>query len=154
MVGAKIKGFDVMVKLTDKAKIMIFEGDEYLSSPIDKRPKFHLYKPHIALINGIAWDHINVFPVYKNYVEQFKIFADLICKNGSLIFFNDDKEIKNIAENVRADIKTVSAQNNEQAPAIRSQMTDMQPILAALAQRLLSQDGLPQTTTRFIRILI
>lgn len=107
MVGAKIKGFDVMVKLTDKAKIMIFEGDEYLSSPIDRRPKFHLYKPHIALINGIAWDHINVFPVYENYVKQFKIFSDLICKNGTLIYNNDDPEVIKIADTVRTDIKTI-----------------------------------------------
>lgn len=71
LVGSKIKDFDVMVRLSEDAPIMIFEGDEYLSSPIDLRPKFHWYRPDIALLSGIAWDHINVFPTYENYVEQF-----------------------------------------------------------------------------------
>ena len=105
MVGAKITGFETMVKITENAPIAIFEGDEYLSSAIDKRPKFHLYKPHIALISGIAWDHINVFPTFENYVEQFKIFADLIDKNGSLVYFEKDDEILKITENVKLDIK-------------------------------------------------
>ena len=70
MVGAQLEGFDVMVKLTDHNDFIILEGDEYLSSPIDRRPKFHLYKPNIALLSGIAWDHINVFPTWENYVEQ------------------------------------------------------------------------------------
>jgi UDP-N-acetylmuramate: L-alanyl-gamma-D-glutamyl-meso-diaminopimelate ligase len=76
MVGAQLEGYDCMVRLTDSAKIMILEGDEYLSSPIDRRPKFHLYKPSIALLSGIAWDHINVFPTFENYLEQFDIFTD------------------------------------------------------------------------------
>ena len=84
MVGAKLEGFDVMVKMSD-AKYMVLEGDEYLSSTLDRRPKFHLYKPNIAIINGIAWDHINVFPTFDMYVEQFKIFADKIAENGSLV---------------------------------------------------------------------
>ena len=78
MVGAKLEGFDVMVKLTESAPIIILEGDEYLSSPIDRRPKFHLYKPNIGVISGIAWDHINVFPTFENYVDQFRIFKNLI----------------------------------------------------------------------------
>src|ERR1051326_611275 len=77
MVGAQLAGFDTMVKLTEDAKIAVIEGDEYLSSPIDRRPKFHLYKPNIAILSGIAWDHINVFPTFENYVEQFRIFIDL-----------------------------------------------------------------------------
>ncbi len=93
MVGAQLEGFEVMVKLTDDAPFAILEGDEYLSSPIDRRPKFHLYKPNIALLSGIAWDHINVFPTFENYVEQFKIFIDLIEKDGSLVYFEGDKEI-------------------------------------------------------------
>ena len=80
MVGAQLEGFDIMVKLTDENDFIILEGDEYLSSPIDSRPKFHLYKPNIALLSGIAWDHINVFPTWDIYVEQFKIFIDSIIK--------------------------------------------------------------------------
>ncbi len=107
MVGAQLEGFDTMVKLTKKAKYIVIEGDEYLSSPIDKRPKFHLYKPHIALLSGIAWDHINVFPTFKNYVEQFNIFVNLIEKNGYLIYFDGDKEIKNIVKNTSNKINFV-----------------------------------------------
>jgi len=71
LVGAQLEGFDTMVKITDGAPLMIIEGDEYLSSAIDRRPKFHLYKANIAVISGIAWDHINVFPTFDNYAEQF-----------------------------------------------------------------------------------
>jgi UDP-N-acetylmuramate: L-alanyl-gamma-D-glutamyl-meso-diaminopimelate ligase len=104
MVGAKLEGFDVMVKMSD-APYMVLEGDEYLSSPMDLRPKFHLYKPDIAIINGIAWDHINVFPTFEIYVEQFKIFADKITENGSLVYFQDDENICNIAKQARNDVK-------------------------------------------------
>ncbi len=107
MVGAQLEGFDTMVRLTD-ASIAIFEGDEYLSSTLDLRPKFHLYKPHIAVISGIAWDHINVFPTFENYVEQFKIFIDLIEKNGSLIYYENDDELMNIINNSRADIRKLA----------------------------------------------
>ena len=105
MVGAMLEGFEVMVKLSETAKIMIIEGDEYLTSPIDRRPKFHLYMPDIALISGIAWDHINVFPTFENYVEQFEIFARLIHENGSLVFCEDDKEVKEIADKIESNIK-------------------------------------------------
>jgi UDP-N-acetylmuramate: L-alanyl-gamma-D-glutamyl-meso-diaminopimelate ligase len=98
MVGAQLPGFDTMVRLTEKAKIVVLEGDEYLSSPIDRRPKFHLYQPHIALISGIAWDHVNVFPTFENYVEQFSMFADLIEKNGTLIYCIEDEEVNQVAE--------------------------------------------------------
>jgi UDP-N-acetylmuramate: L-alanyl-gamma-D-glutamyl-meso-diaminopimelate ligase len=104
MVGAQLAGFEVMVKLTNDAPYMILEGDEYLSSPIDRRPKFHVYKPDIALINGIAWDHINVFPTFSMYVEQFKIFADEISPNGCLIYYSGDFEVNKIAKNARQDI--------------------------------------------------
>lgn len=97
MVGAQLDGFDTMVHLTDDNEFMILEGDEYLSSPIDRRPKFHLYRPNIALISGIAWDHINVFPTLENYVEQFETFVDLM-KNGSILVYNeDDPTVKEIA---------------------------------------------------------
>jgi len=105
MVGAQLEGFDTMVKLTDTASIAIFEGDEYLSSPIDRRPKFHLYNPNIAVISGIAWDHINVFPTFENYIEQFEIFINKIEKNGTLIFCETDFEVNNISLKARSDIK-------------------------------------------------
>jgi UDP-N-acetylmuramate: L-alanyl-gamma-D-glutamyl-meso-diaminopimelate ligase len=98
MVGAQLEGFDVMVKLTEDNDFMVLEGDEYLSSPIDRRPKFHLYKPNIALLSGIAWDHINVFPTYENYVEQFSIFVDSIVKGGSITFNEEDQEVKHVVE--------------------------------------------------------
>ncbi|TVQ12185.1 MAG: peptidoglycan synthetase [Bacteroidetes bacterium] len=98
MVGAQLDGFDVMVKLSDDAPFIILEGDEYLSSPIDLRPKFHLYQPHIALLSGIAWDHINVFPTFENYLEQFKIFIDLIKPNGKLIYCKEDEILQKLCE--------------------------------------------------------
>ncbi len=93
LVGSKIKDFDVMVRLSDESDIMIFEGDEYLSSPIDRRPKFHWYQPHVALISGIAWDHINVFPTFENYLYQFEKFISLIVDEGVLIYNQDDPEL-------------------------------------------------------------
>lgn len=108
LVGAQLEGFDTMVKLTKEAKIAVIEGDEYLSSPIDRRPKFHLYKPSIAILSGIAWDHINVFPTFENYVEQFKIFIDLIEANGSLVYCELDEEVKKVCESARADIKKMA----------------------------------------------
>jgi UDP-N-acetylmuramate: L-alanyl-gamma-D-glutamyl-meso-diaminopimelate ligase len=98
MVGAQLEGYDCMVKLTDSAPFMILEGDEYLSSPIDRRPKFHLYKPHAAIISGIAWDHINVFPTFENYVDQFKIFCECIEPNGTLVYNTEDIEVKKLGE--------------------------------------------------------
>jgi UDP-N-acetylmuramate: L-alanyl-gamma-D-glutamyl-meso-diaminopimelate ligase len=105
LVGAQLEGFDTMVKLTKEAKIAVIEGDEYLSSPIDRRPKFHLYKPNVAILSGIAWDHINVFPTFENYVDQFKIFVGLIEQGGSLVYCELDKEVKKVCETARADIK-------------------------------------------------
>lgn len=104
MVGSKLEGFEVMVKLSDEAKIMVLEGDEYLSSPIDRRPKFHLYKPNIALLSGIAWDHMNVFPTFDNYKEQFAIFINLIEKNGTLVFSSNDKNVVALANTRREDV--------------------------------------------------
>lgn len=107
MVGAQLEGFEVMVKLTESAPFMVIEGDEYLTSPIDLRPKFHLYHPHIAIINGIAWDHINVFPTFEKYVEQFSIFANLIMPNGYLLYYAGDSNIVQIANQSRADIHKI-----------------------------------------------
>lgn len=105
MVGAQLAGFDTMVKLSEEAKIAVIEGDEYLSSPIDRRPKFHLYKPDIAILSGIAWDHINVFPTFDNYVEQFRIFVNLISENGVLVYCAEDAEVKKVAEETTNNIK-------------------------------------------------
>jgi UDP-N-acetylmuramate: L-alanyl-gamma-D-glutamyl-meso-diaminopimelate ligase len=93
MVGAQLEGYDCMVKITDSAPMIILEGDEYLSSPIDRRPKFHLYNPHIALISGIAWDHINVFPTFENYFEQFETFCKCIEPNGTLVYNEEDEHV-------------------------------------------------------------
>ena len=105
MVGAQLEGFDTMVHLTEENEFMILEGDEYLSSPIDRRPKIHLYKPNIALISGIAWDHINVFPTFDNYVEQFRIFLDTITNGGILVYNEEDMEVKTIVENNERPVK-------------------------------------------------
>lgn len=107
MVGAQIEGFDTMVGLSD-APIAVFEGDEYLSSSLDPRPKFHLYKPHIAVITGIAWDHINVFPTFENYTEQFSRFISMIEKKGTLIYYRHDPVLKKIAEESNNDILKIA----------------------------------------------
>lgn len=98
MVGAQLDGFDRMVHLTEENDFIVLEGDEYLSSPIDRRPKFHLYKPNIALLSGIAWDHINVFPTFENYVEQFQIFVDGIVKGGSITYNEEDENVRKVVE--------------------------------------------------------
>jgi len=107
MVGAQLAGFDVMVRLTEEAKYMILEGDEYLTSPMDRRPKFHVYQPNIALLSGIAWDHINVFPTFENYVEQFKVFIDLISPGGTLIYCKDDEVLQKICPGAGKDITII-----------------------------------------------
>jgi UDP-N-acetylmuramate: L-alanyl-gamma-D-glutamyl-meso-diaminopimelate ligase len=104
MVGAQLEGFEVMVRLTKDSKYMILEGDEYLSSTLDPRPKFHLYRPHIALLSGIAWDHMNVFPTFENYVSQFEIFVGLIEQKGTLIYCTVDPIVKRISRKARKDI--------------------------------------------------
>ena len=113
MVGAQLEGFDVMVKLTDDNDFIILEGDEYLSSPIDRRPKFHLYKPNIALLSGIAWDHINVFPTWKNYVEQFRVFVDSIVEGGSITYNIEDVEVKKVVEGSENTIRKFPYQTPE-----------------------------------------
>src|SRR6476660_7686211 len=98
MVGAQLDGFDTMVHSTQDNDFIVLEGYEYLSSPMDRRPKFHLYNPNIALISGIAWDHINVFPTYENYVEQFEIFIQKITNGGILVYNEADPEVKRVSE--------------------------------------------------------
>jgi len=107
MVGAKLEGFDVMVRLTQDAKIMVFEGDEYLTSALDLRPKFHVYKPDIALVSGIAWDHMNVFPTFDNYCKQFRIFMQMVPQNGALIYCAEDPEVCNAADTITDNTKKI-----------------------------------------------
>lgn len=106
MVGAQLEGYDCMVKLTEDAPFMILEGDEYLSSPIDRRPKFHLYKPNTALISGIAWDHINVFPTWENYVDQFRKFCEVIEPNGKLVYNSEDATLSDLAKEIEGKLET------------------------------------------------
>lgn len=97
LVGAKIEGFEHSVRLTD-APVIILEGDEYPASALEKRPKIHFYHPHAAVITGIAWDHINVFPTYEIYCEQFRIFINQLSKEDTLIYNAGDKEVVRILE--------------------------------------------------------
>ena len=105
MVGAQLEGFETMVHLTKENDFIVLEGDEYLSSAIDRRPKFHLYKPNIALLSGIAWDHINVFPTFDNYVEQFRIFLSQITHGGAIVYNQEDIEVKQVVEATQNQIK-------------------------------------------------
>lgn len=107
MVGAQLEGFETMVYLTKENDFIVLEGDEYLSSPIDRRPKFHLYKPNIALISGIAWDHINVFPTYENYLKQFEIFISQVSYGGILIYNQQDKDLSTLVENSTNPIRKI-----------------------------------------------
>ena len=104
LVGSKLDGFETMVGLSNSSKIAVFEGDEYLTSAIDLRPKFHVYKGDIGIITGIAWDHINVFPTFENYIEQFKIFVEALPENGSIIYSHNDYEVEKLigAANIKA----------------------------------------------------
>jgi len=108
MVGAQLDGFDCMVKLTEDAEISIIEGDEYLSSPIDRRPKFHLYQPDIAILSGIAWDHINVFPTFEIYLEQFRIFAREMPVNGTLFYCEDDADLRSLLSDSEINVEKLA----------------------------------------------
>ncbi len=105
MVGAQLAGFDCMVELERGSEFMVMEGDEYLSSPIDRRPKFHLYKPNITAITGIAWDHINVFPTFEDYVYQFRLYLDTIEAGGAVIYNERDAVLKEVVESSSATVK-------------------------------------------------
>jgi len=107
MVGALLEGFDTMVKLTEDAPIIIIEGDEYLTSPLDRTPKFLHYHHHIGLISGVAWDHINVYPTFDEYVKQFEIFADSTPKGGILIYSEQDDLATVICGKEREDVQRV-----------------------------------------------
>src|SRR5690606_781026 len=105
MVGAQLEGFDNMVHLSKENDFILLEGDEYLSSPVDRRPKFHLYHPNIALLSGIAWDHINVFPTFEMYVDQFRIFIDTITTGGILVYNEEDPIVATLAEETTNQIR-------------------------------------------------
>lgn len=123
MVGAQIKGFDTMVELSDDSDIAVFEGDEYLSSPVDKQPKFLWYRPHVALISGVAWDHINVFPTEKEYNDQFKLFAETIIPGGCLIYYKNDPVLCQIASGASSvetiPYEAVAAKSNGQRTQVK-----------------------------------
>ena len=108
MVGAQLEGFDTMVHLSEENDFILLEGDEYLSSPIDRRPKFHLYKPNIALLSGISWDHINVFPSEENYIYQFETFLDTIVQGGVLVYNKLDKEVEKITQDCEKSIRKLA----------------------------------------------
>lgn len=107
LVGSIVEGFDTMVNLEPKSEIAVIEGDEYLSSPLDPSPKFHHYKPHIAVLTGIAWDHVNVFPTLENYHQQFDLFINQIEQGGKLFYYENDPVLKEMVEKSRAPIKKV-----------------------------------------------
>lgn len=107
LLGSQMDGFDTELNLNDENRIAIFEGDEYLTSAIDKRPKFHIYQPHIAVISGIEWDHIDAFPTFDDYMEQFRIFSKMIERDGKLIYPETDDNIQDIADNIREDITAI-----------------------------------------------
>lgn len=104
LAGAALEGFETSLKLSEDAPVAIFEGDEYLASALDRRPKFLLYKPDIALISGVAWDHINVFPTYRSYVEQFENFVKELPDNGSLIYCEEDEEVEKLISFARGGV--------------------------------------------------
>lgn len=101
LVGAKLEGFDLMVRLSNDARIIVIEGDEYPSSPLDRRPKFHWYHPHISIITGIAWDHINVFPTLEIYEQLFSDYIQMIEPQGKLFYCDDDDQLVAMAQKTR-----------------------------------------------------
>ncbi|MCE6990573.1 Mur ligase domain-containing protein [Dyadobacter sp. CY323] len=121
LVGAQIEGFDNMVNLSEKAPLIVIEGDEYFTSPLDHTPKFMHYQPHIALISGIAWDHFNVFPTWESYVKQFELLADSLPKAGTIIFDETDDMLDVIGQKGRPDV--VSTPYNEHPNKIENGKT-------------------------------
>lgn len=107
LVGAKLDGFDFMVRTSEAAPLMVIEADEYLSSPVDLRSKFLHYYPHIAIISGIAWDHINVFPTYASYLDTFRKFIQSIESGGTLIYNADDAELLKLVDEAKPGIRCI-----------------------------------------------
>lgn len=98
MIGSRIDGFDTMVKLSEEAPIIILEGDEYLSSPIDNTPKFHQYYPHMTLLSGISWDHMNVFPTFESYKKQFRKFLRIATGGGKVFYYDGDPVLGEVVD--------------------------------------------------------
>lgn len=98
MVGAALPGFELTVKLSAQAPVIIIEGDEYLASPLDPRPKFHLYKASLAVLTGIAWDHVNVFPTFDIYLAQFSAFLQTLSEGAVLIYNEEDEQVCRVAD--------------------------------------------------------
>ena len=107
LLGAQIEGFENMVHITDDNEFILIEGDEYLSSPIDNSPKFHKYNSNIAVITGIAWDHINVFPSFENYISQFEKFIETITDGGVLVFNELDELVLDIVNKSEKTIRKI-----------------------------------------------
>ena len=107
MVGAQLEGFDNMVSLSKNNEFILLEGDEYLTSPLDLTPKFHWYQPNIALLTGLAWDHINVFPTFEQYIAQFKIFIKTISLGGVLIYNEDDPLLNDLVTTIEHPIRKI-----------------------------------------------
>lgn len=107
LVGSIIEGFDTMVNLDEASNVAVIEGDEYLSSPLDPTPKFLHYKPHVAVLSGIAWDHMNVFPTLEEYIRAFRRFADSIQDEGILIYSYKDELLKNVVDEADGNIKKI-----------------------------------------------
>jgi len=107
LLGAQIEGFENMVNITESNEFILIEGDEYLSSPIDNSPKFHKYNSNIALITGIAWDHINVFPSLENYITQFEKFIETVSDGGVIVFNNNDDIVRDLVNNSTKPIRKI-----------------------------------------------
>ncbi len=110
LVGSSLAGFDLSVQLSD-APIIVLEGDEYLSSPIEMTSKFHYYHPQIAIITGVAWDHVNVFPTWESYVDTFDVFLKNMVEGSQAILFNDDETLQKIAKNKQTSITFYNTPN-------------------------------------------
>jgi UDP-N-acetylmuramate: L-alanyl-gamma-D-glutamyl-meso-diaminopimelate ligase len=106
LVGAGIAGFSNMVKLNG-APIIVLEGDEYLSSALDRTPKFIRYNHNIGLISGIAWDHINAFPSKDEYIDQFAKFIDNTPDDGCLVYFDEDPVIRKLIQVKKRKFRTI-----------------------------------------------
>lgn len=145
MVGAQLEGFDCMVKLTQDNDFMVLEGDEYLSSPIDLRSKFLLYQPNIALMSGIAWDHINVFTTFDDYIDQFRKFVASITPGGILVYNEEDKEVVKVVENAenyfrKIPYKTPEYKITDGKVYLKTEMGDV-PLSVFGAHNLLNLEG-------------
>ncbi|MGC5746254.1 UDP-N-acetylmuramate--L-alanine ligase [Chryseobacterium sp. NFX27] len=145
MVGAQLEGFDCMVKLTQENDFMVLEGDEYLSSPIDLRSKFLLYQPNIALMSGIAWDHINVFKTFDDYIEQFRKFVASITPGGVLVYNEEDAEVVKVVEAAENYFRKIAYKTPEYEISngkvyLKTEMGDV-PLSVFGAHNLLNMEG-------------